>query len=314
MKDHWKLFGGAMLALLALTSIVAALMPTGFMKGLVVGGFLVAGPAALWSWIVQVTGTAPTMMGDVAEQWTAGELRKLRSRGWHLVNHFVLAKDDMDHVVVGPSHAMVLETKWSATPWDTPYGQEKLRQAIAQAKANARTFGLWHPIKSRRMSVEPIVVLWGGGTSTWPAERQLQNLGEATVVTGRGLPTWVNSIDAGPADHQQADEIWRALEAQIARRDPLDDLEHPLPPSLAEVATRIFVGCLFALAGLLGSGEILRVTNSAWITVGAASLSLVPAMILTRAPRARHAAYGWMAGAGLPALALAVAEVVYQLG
>jgi hypothetical protein len=31
------------------------------------------------------------MMDDRAEQWTASELRRLRGRGWQLVNHFALA-------------------------------------------------------------------------------------------------------------------------------------------------------------------------------------------------------------------------------
>jgi hypothetical protein len=103
LLEHWWLFALFLLAVLAVAIGCGRLMPNEFMKGLVLGAALVAGPGAVWVIAVQVTGSAPVMMGDQAEQWTAQELRKLSRRDWRLVNHFALASDDIDHVLIGPA-------------------------------------------------------------------------------------------------------------------------------------------------------------------------------------------------------------------
>lgn len=144
VRRYWWVYLGAMLTLLLLTAGVSLLMPTGFLKGLVVGGFLVGGGAALWSLTVQVTGTAPVMMGDTAEMWTAMELRRLQSRGWRIVNHFVLAKDDIDHVLVGPGGAYVVETKWAT-------GREVCCE-LARLKDRPRTGARVSTLRLRRRS------------------------------------------------------------------------------------------------------------------------------------------------------------------
>ena len=87
------------------------------MRGLIVGLGVAGTAGALWLWIVEATGTAPTMMGDLGEQWTAQELRRLRRSGWQVVNHVTLTAPDIDHVLVGPGGMFAIETKWSATPW-----------------------------------------------------------------------------------------------------------------------------------------------------------------------------------------------------
>lgn len=66
--------------------------------------------------LVLLSGTAPLMMGELAEQWTAQELRPLTKHGWRLVNHFGLGYGGQDHVLVGPGGVVLLETKSSATP------------------------------------------------------------------------------------------------------------------------------------------------------------------------------------------------------
>ena len=54
--------------LLIVTLVVASLMPTAFLPGLAVGGLLVAGPATLWSWTIQVTATGPCSPPDAAAE------------------------------------------------------------------------------------------------------------------------------------------------------------------------------------------------------------------------------------------------------
>lgn len=313
LRERWRLHAGLMIGLLVLTLVVAWLMPTGFLRGLVVGALLVAGPAALWSWTLQVTGTAPVVMGDMAEQWTAGELRKLRTRGWRMVNHFVLAKDDVDHVLVGPGGAYAFETKWSATSWRSDFGQARLREAVAQAKANARILRLWHPLKSRQVTVEPVVVLWGGGVKDWPVGERISQVEGATVLTGHALPTWAADRCATALREEQIAEVWSALDAQVTRRDAIDELNHPVPASVEEIVTRIGLAFLSSVFGLLFVGELVRLIDPLWLALAIGAASVAPAVLLLHRSVARAAAWGWLVGVGLPTVALSIAEAIYRL-
>lgn len=312
LREHWLLYSGAMLGMLGITVGVASLMPTGFLKGLVVGGFLVASVAALWSWTVQVTGTAPVMMGDVAEQWTAGELRKLHARGWRLVNHFVLAKDDIDHVLIGPGGMYIVETKWSASSWQADFGQARLRDAITQASTNARSLRLWHPVKSSRVPVDAVVVLWGGGVKAWEESERIRQIGGTTVVTGPALSTWTRQLRSIGLTDDQIAEAWRALDSQVAKRDPVDEAIHPVPLSFGELLARLAIVVVFAILGILFLGQLVRVTDSGWITLGIGAASLLPGLAAIRVAALRLAAWGWISGVGLPVVALTIAEIIYR--
>jgi hypothetical protein len=57
-------------------------MPTDLLKGVLLGVVLAGVPGVIWSWTLQVTGTAPLMMGEQAEQWKPQELRRHRRDGW----------------------------------------------------------------------------------------------------------------------------------------------------------------------------------------------------------------------------------------
>lgn len=313
LRENWLPYAGFLIGLLAVTLIVAWLMPTEFLRGLAAGAMLVAGPAMLWSWTLQVTGTAPVMMGDMAEQWTASELRKLRARGWRIINHFVLAKGDIDHVLVGPGGVYVLETKWSASSWLSDFGQARLHDAVAQTKANARVLRLWHPLKSRQVSVEPVVVLWGGGVKDWPDLERIRRLDGATVLTGHALSTWAAGQSATALGAEQIAEAWTALEAQVTRRDPIDELDHPVPASMGEIAMRIGLASFSGIVGFLFVGELVRITNSLGLAVLIGTASTVPAVVLLLRSVARSAASGWLVGVGLPIVALSVAEAIYRL-
>lgn len=313
LRERWRVYATFVTGLLTITLVVAALMPTGFLRGLVAGAFLVAGPALLWSWTIQVTGTAPVMMGDMAEQWSAGELRKLRKRGWWVVNHFVLAKDDIDHVLVGPGGAYAVETKWSATSWDSEFGRSRLRDAVRQAKANARRLQLWHPFMSRRLQVEPLVVVWGGGVRDSVASEPISHVDGVTVLAGRALPSWVADRHAAVLQEEEVADLWTALDAQVARRDPVDALARPVPASVGELLTRAGATFAFAAFGVLFLGQLIRLVETWWLASAIGVVSVVPAMLLIRGSIARPAAWGWLVGVGLPVGALVIAELVYRV-
>lgn len=313
VREQWRLYAGFMVGLFVVMLVVAWLMPSEFLQGLAAGAMLVAGPAILWSWTLQVTGTAPVMMGDQAEQWTANELRKLRGHGWRTVNHFALGKGDIDHVLIGPGGAYAFETKWSATQWQSDFGQARLREAVAQANANARTLRLWHPFKSRQVPVEAIVVLWGGGVKDWPDQERIRYMDGATVLTGQALSTWAANQSGVALRADQIAEAWTALETQVTRRDLIDELDHPVPASLGEIATRVGLAAIFALFGFLLVGELVRFTGSSLLAVLVGVASGVPAVFLRRNGVARPAASGWLVGVGIPVVALSLAEAIYLL-
>ena len=176
--------------------VTVALTPSSFMRGLIVGLGVAGTAGALWLWIVEATGTAPTRMGDLGEQWTAKELRRLRRSGWQVVNHVTLTAPDIDHVLVGPGGMFAIETKWSATTWtvDDP----RIRSAAESACRNARLLGLWQNLKPAHVGqVRPVVFLWGAGAGELPESFEVAG---ATVVPGprsEGMASAVGSRSVG---------------------------------------------------------------------------------------------------------------------
>ena len=160
------------------------------------------------------------------------------------------------------------------------------------------------------MHVEPVVVLWGGGVRDWPEGERTSQLDGVTVLRGHTLLTWAPARCVPALNEEQVTEVWRALDAQVARRDPVDDLAHPVPASLELIAARIGLVFLFGVFGLLFIGEVFRRTDTWALTLAVGAASVVPAVLLIRHSVARPAAWGWLIGAGLPVVALSVAEVI----
>lgn len=297
------------LLVLLLPMAVVPWLPTRFLKGLFLGGLLVGGPALLWSWVVQVTGTAPTMMGDQAEQWTASELRKLAG-GWRVVNHFALGGGDIDHVAVGPAGALAVETKWSARPWDSPEGQQRQHRAATQAAANSRQLRLWYPFKSADVPVQAVVVLWGGQVRDWPPEQQIRTVDGVPTVAGPALVAWVQELAAGALGAHQVTTVWNALDEQVHRRDPRDLADYPVPLSLGEMAARTVGALVAAILGFLVVANVLDWTQSVVWSIASGLGTGILAASLIKLRIARPVAWGLLLGTGLPSIALAIGLVV----
>lgn len=316
LREHWLLFIFFLTVVLGTAVACGFLMPSDFMRGLVLGAAIVAGPGAVWVFTLQVTGSAAVMMGDQAEQWTAQELRRLGRKGWRLVNHFALGPDDIDHVLIGPGGAFAVETKWTGSSWLSEFGRKRQHDAAAQARANARTLRLWHPFHSNHIAVAPIVVLWGQGLSGWPEEDQVRVIDGVTVVTGPALRRWTAGLGSDTLADAQISDGWAAMEAHVARRDPIEAAIHPVPTSVAEWAGRCSLAIVSAAAGLMAFGSVLdrlhAVVPTLIIAATLAAAGVVP-LRFRCPPWLTWAAWAWTSVLVIASVALSVAELAYRL-
>ena len=272
--------------------VTVALTPSSFMRGLIVGLGVAGTAGALWLWIVEATGTAPTMMGDLGEQWTAKELRRLRRSGWQVVNHVTLTAPDIDHVLVGPGGMFAIETKWSATTWtvDDP----RIRSAAESACRNARLLGLWQNLKPAHVGqVRPVVFLWGAGAGELPESFEVAG---ATVVPGHAAKAWRQQLGAGLLAAEQIQAAWSALDAHCRKRDQVEQGLYPLPLSLWEWAIRVVLALTAACAGLLTATWVPKVTASGLGMALGWGLLLGLGVLAARIRPARFLAMAWVAG------------------
>ncbi len=292
---------------IAVTTLTAIFIPDTFLRGFVAGAGLFGTFGFLTLWVVQASGTAPQMMGELAEQWTASELRPLRRYGWRLVNHFALRTWDIDHLLVGPGGALVVETKWSAQSWVLDPPDEAITKAVRQVESNARDVRLWTNLPV----VEPVVILWGPEASQLPPVSRVHN---TTVVAGPHAGDWRNRLPrTGVTTHEKVDAAWRKVDEQVRRRDPRDDSLTKLPPS----AFCLYLTGLFTLAaaglGFYASAQLLRLPWSvAWGAPACAALALLarPARSNTRL---RYPSLGWQTGTLCAAAAVIIDAVLLAL-
>lgn len=104
-----------------------------------IGGAMAATSVALvLSWILLGSGTAPRIMGAWGEEWTADELKAFSRRGWQVVHRAILARDDIDHVAIGPPGVVVVETKWRGDSWTSEDRDGRIAAARVQVLTNAK--------------------------------------------------------------------------------------------------------------------------------------------------------------------------------
>ena len=119
-------------------------------------------------------------------------------RNWRVVNRFLLSSSgDLDHVAVGPAGLLVIETKWSAYPWQSRDGAERVQAAVGQVQRVTRQLRLWTEVKKSSVHVSPVVVLWGGGG--WDETNRVQYVDGVAVVEGNVFRAWARALDPDPA-------------------------------------------------------------------------------------------------------------------
>jgi hypothetical protein len=276
-----------------LTAIAAFLSRQELVRGIVIGGGIIGTLALLGYGVTFFAGTGPTMMGELAEQWTASELRKLQQRGWRVVNHFGLGPGDIDHVVIGPCGVFVIETKWSASPWADPDHRARVAAAIEHATASVRQLKMWHDYKQLGLpDPRPVVLIWGEGADD-VAEA---NYGR-TVLPGHKVTDWFSGLADDVLRDEDVQAVWSKLDVQVRKRDRYEAQRTPIPPSVHGQAALAFAGIGTGLVAFLVAAELMKVIHplALWVLV-VIGLGIAAWPVRRWLPAARGLALGWLTG------------------
>ncbi len=261
------------------------------MRGFVLGLLTAGVPSLLAFWVVQATGTGPTMMGDLGEQWTAGELRKLRKRGWRVVNHVLLRSSDIDHVLIGPGGLYAVETKWRSDAASFDASDDRVLAAARSVTGSARSLQLWQNIKNvGRPQVHPVLVLWGPGIAQRADIAPVRRLDQCTVVLGPHFEAWARTLAGGELTSAQVTELWTVVEAQVQMRD--DRETDPLPPSLEQLFRQAFLTAAAASLAVVATGRVLRHVHGTPVVVALVALAML-GVVARRVPQLRYIGLAW---------------------
>lgn len=306
-RRNWRVVVAFAAIVLVPGALASWLIPSPFVGGVILGVALATVPGVIWPWTVLVTGTGPVMMGDQAERWTAHELRTLRGHGWQLVNHFLLRRDDVDHVLIGPGGVWAVETKWSSS-WESPFAQERLRSAADQARSSARSMSLWTPMRTRGLKVRPVVVLWGGGLRDLDPAERVRWVDDVPVVVGTSLAAWVRALPGDLLDGDTVASAYEAVDDQTRVRDVIDQELHPVPLSFDEFLLRAGVAGTSLAVACWASLQAWLHAPSPWWLAGVHLVALAPLARLPRTGWLRDVIWGWLGGV---TLTLALVAVLY---
>ena len=294
---------------------VLAAMPftsSAFLRGFAIGAALTGAIGAAAIFVLQYTGTAPQMMGDLGEQWTASELRPLQRRGWKLINHFIARGGnwpDIDHVLLGPGGIFAIETKWSAASWNLTSPDGRVREAVARAKSSARHLELVHYVRScGKPTVTPLVVLWGG-TGDPTIQHTVDGV---TVLSGRQIKPWRTGLRGGALTPEQVDNLWTALDEETRTRDAVPNPHEDVPPSVGQLLFRLTGLVAVGIAAFMTSANIYPWTRSVPIWLGANAVLLSAGVLARRHRQGRHVGLALITGTAAALLA-ALLIVLYTL-
>lgn len=291
--------------MLAATAIVALFVRTDLLRGLVIGFGVAAAAGALSHWVIVSSGAGPLMMGELAEQWTASEVRPLMAKGWRLINHVALPSyGDIDHLLLGTSGVFVIETRWSGLDWKSAYGADRVDRKVRQAKRAADELSKTSPYKSLGLPApKPLVVLWGPG-----AEDLAASLGRPNVLAGRHLAARLDAFGMVGArlTVNQLRAAWEALSADVLAEAVREAVRNPMPASAQEVVFTLIGSLLSGLVAFVVAVDVLALhIPVVAVSISALAIGLV-AQPLRRWPRLVPAVTGWQAGVVMAVVLFAI--------
>lgn len=173
---------------------------------------IVAGAVALPT----LDGTYHLESGDLAQGWTAKDLKKLGREGWRVVNSIDFGGRDVDHVLIGPGGVFAIDTKYTDSP--VTLGAKNSRELVTawtdKAHDAARPLRLLLNRQHKmEVDVQPVVVVWGQLVKGGP-----QIIEGIPVLHGRDLERELPRLSSSelPASQQRAVET--ALQEFVAMR------------------------------------------------------------------------------------------------
>jgi Nuclease-related domain len=231
--------------------------------------------SSIWLTYVQMlftSGTFHQQSGVMAEEWTASELRKLRTKGWRLVNHVMLENVDIDHALLGPGGFFAIETK-HRTDWTYASGElDKITRDVGRYSAR-----LEPRIGVKGRTVRPLVVMWGPQIRTafeGPAE-----INGVTCCPGTSLLGYINSL---PHQTTEADvtAAFTKLDRYVKSRDIGEaEAAGPQPKTPSELMHEVL---FVAFAFVFTSMPVLLLSNAKPVGVwGATAAAVAIAAALT---------------------------------
>jgi len=260
--------------------------------------YLVGALAASSLWYLAITvvigsGSANWMQGLEGEEFTSDSLRRLRRRGWMIIDDIpVPGLGNIDHALVGPGGAYAVESKHPRQPLTGDY----LRVACQQAKEAAET--LHHLLATEdikvRTPVTPVVVVWGQAIED-PV------LADVTVLAGHDLRRWRDSLSTGTLDAEQIARAETGLLELVRTREEHQRRREGPPPLIVElgpfgILNRLTTGVGAGLASWGTAGVILKALGGSGLIPVLIGISLL-GLALWRLQRVRILAVGWLTGA-----------------
>jgi hypothetical protein len=236
IKKHWKWLALGYVSCTGILLVPVLFEGNDFVRGLAVGLILAGAAGVLAAMVIIQTGTGPTMAGELAEQWTAQELRPMSKHGYRLANHVdVDGRGDADHVLVGPGGLFVLETKWSATEWT----QEDRFFAAPLAQVQSKARNTWLQLKRHGVpTATPVLVLWGRAAKELSSSAGVRRNQDTYVIAGDQLKRWLLGRAPGVLTSEQVDAAYGAV-CTLAERG--DKVAAPVPPSVGRLYVRAVV-------------------------------------------------------------------------
>lgn len=292
---------------------LAALLTTGYLvlgdvaRGVLVAVGLVGVLSAMAIWIGQASGTAPSLTGDLGEQWTAHELRKLRRHGWVVVTHVSLRMRDIDHLLIGPGGVIAVQAKWSATAWTWHPIDQRIFDTARQAQALARDLSSWDELRSLGVrAVDSAVFLWGPGAHKVPCGAAIE---ETAVVTRRTATWWRRGLGHDRLSPEQVERAWRAVDTLCRSRERSAAQSTTMPASPGEWLARMVFAVVAVCAGVLAITSLVA-TDLQWaLSLAWWLLILAVSLAASRLGGVRYLGAAWVVGLGAVGL-LAAATVV----
>lgn len=270
-----------------------------------IGALGVSGPWAVFVTSVVMSGIAKDFMAIDGEAATADIFRRYRKRGWVIINGLNISDEssnwDVDHVAVGPSGFIVIESKWSRDAWPMAESyiksmSERVNGAVRQVLRNQKDVQEEFKDVLKGVKVRAICVLWSG--NYLPDGKPSFEQDGVTVISGPHLAGWLKSLDEEELTKREIETIWRAIDRHVLLRDLADNSKGEIfRPTLGAfffdaILTPIYIAFLGAVVALYGLVAINHF-RPGW-SIGAPAAFLALGLIAKRLRFKRWFTVGWI--------------------